>query len=50
MSNPLHWAVAKAVRGSYIPGSEKHESPMRAEIQAIVDDIKQSMGLLRRHL
>jgi hypothetical protein len=23
---------------------------MRAEIQAIVDDIKQSIGLLRRHL
>jgi tetrahydromethanopterin S-methyltransferase subunit F len=26
------------------------ENPMRAEIQAIVDDIKQSVGLLRRHL
>jgi hypothetical protein len=25
-------------------------APMRAEIQTIVDEIKQSIGLLRRHL
>ena len=42
-------------RGGYIPARQRAARSttrrnMRAEIQAIVDEIKQSIGLLRRHL
>jgi hypothetical protein len=45
----LHAACAVG----YIPGSQKSNTSrltMRAEIQKLVDEIKQSIGLLRRHL
>jgi hypothetical protein len=44
-------AVAHERLGRYIPQClTRWMQSMRAEIQAIVDDIKQSVGLLRRHL
>jgi len=33
-----------------ISRSHRYIASMRAEIQTIVDEIKQSVGLLRRHL
>jgi hypothetical protein len=32
------------------PEIDCETTPMRAEVQTIVDEIKQSVGLLRRHL
>jgi hypothetical protein len=44
-------AIAPADGGRYIARDIQIGRPdMRAEIQAIVDEIKQSVGLLRRHL
>jgi hypothetical protein len=43
-------AVAHHHFHRYIPHHSIGWNPMRAEAQAIVDDIKQSVGLLRRHL
>jgi len=47
-------AVAPAAASRYIPPTGivflQRALPMRAEIQAVVDEIKQSIGLLRRHL
>jgi hypothetical protein len=49
---PSSVAVAHASASRYIPSV--HTLPaeifMRAETQAVVDEIKQSVGLLRRHL
>jgi hypothetical protein len=53
---PMHQApsaVAPASASRYIRPSGHQVSTgtvMRAEIQAIVEEIKQSVGLLRRHL
>jgi hypothetical protein len=38
------------VRGSARIASVRTEHVMRAEIEKLVDEIKQSVGLLRRHL
>jgi hypothetical protein len=35
---------------AYFPGPVSRERGMRAEAQAIVEEIKQSLALLRRHL
>jgi hypothetical protein len=47
-------AVAPASASRYIPPIGNPEAPtgttMRAEIQSVVEEIKQSVGLLRRHL
>jgi hypothetical protein len=32
------------------PSTPESNTPMRAEAEALVENIKQSMGLLRRHL
>jgi hypothetical protein len=42
-------AVAPAFPNRYIPKTSTGIT-MRAEIQSVVDEIKQSVGLLRRHL
>ena len=43
-------AFDEPVRGLYFhPVMEEH-TPMRAEIETIVDEIEQGMALLRRHL
>jgi hypothetical protein len=42
--------LAKRGARRYMGVSERKRVAMRAEIQKIVDDIKQSVGLLRRHL
>jgi hypothetical protein len=45
--------IASARRSRYIAiagDCDFERRPMRAEVQTIVDDIKQSIGLLRRHL
>lgn len=45
--------VARRRRDRYIPQESRlvfMGTVMRAEIQTIVDEIKQSVGLLRRHL
>jgi len=39
-----------AAATSQSPEIAFEEAAMRAEVQTIVDDIKQSIGLLRRHL
>jgi hypothetical protein len=46
-------AIASARRNRYIRsinGIARQGRAMRAEVQHIVDEIKQSVGLLRRHL
>jgi hypothetical protein len=52
-------AIALCVIGRYIPpqllswrplGQGAWESKMRAEVERLVEEIKQSVGLLRRHL
>jgi hypothetical protein len=47
---PAISAVAHHQFDRYIPHQSIGWNAMRAEAQAIVDDIKQSVGLLRRHL
>jgi hypothetical protein len=50
---PPSWRVASAFCNRYIPAIGKGSptgTKMRAETQSIVDEIKQSVGLLRRHL
>jgi hypothetical protein len=42
--------VAPGVPSRYIPNLLTVESPMRAEVQNVVAEIKQSVGLLRRSL
>jgi hypothetical protein len=42
--------LAQSLHRSYWRGSGAEGRTMRAEIQNIVDEIKQSIGLLRRHL
>jgi predicted transcriptional regulator len=42
-----HARIASAALNDYIA---RRSTIMRAEITAIVEDIKQSIGLLRRHL
>ena len=42
------WSAGSAIR--FPSANPELSKAMRAEIQAIVDDIKQSVGLLRRHL
>jgi hypothetical protein len=47
--------IASASRSRYIAGGSDRRDcfeadPMRAEVQNLVDEIKQSIGLLRRHL
>jgi len=44
--------VAPVLVDRYIDRDQGHqpETRMRAEIEAIVDEIKRSLGLLRRHL
>jgi hypothetical protein len=42
-----HGAVTMVPRR--VPSRESH-FPMRAEILSVVDELKQSVGLLRRHL
>jgi hypothetical protein len=41
------WRVARRAATDYITG---RSTTMRAEIETIVEEIKQSTGLLRRHL
>jgi hypothetical protein len=45
-------AIALVLRSRYIPehGESRSRWAMGAEVQNIVDEIKQSIGLLRRHL
>ncbi len=43
--------VPKAGRCSFNPsGNPVARYPMRAEMEAVVDEIKQALSLLRRHL
>jgi hypothetical protein len=49
----LRFPVARSLRRGVHPGQPKSNTSrltMRAEIQKLVDEIKQSIGLLRRHL
>jgi hypothetical protein len=43
-------SLAQAGTRSYIAHAKEGGEIMRAEIEAIVEEIKQSVGLLRRHL
>jgi hypothetical protein len=42
--------IAKLTLRGYIPPARAGQSQMRAEIERLVEEIKQSVGLLRRHL
>jgi hypothetical protein len=42
--------AAQSLHPAAIAGDCLKGWPMRAEVQTIVDEIKQSIGLLRRHL
>jgi hypothetical protein len=42
--------AACAIATSAFPPYEKATDVMRAEIETLVEEIKQSVGLLRRHL
>jgi hypothetical protein len=49
--NPAPCHLAALVGGHYLLAHESSSrTVMRAEIQSIVDEIRQSVGLLRRHL
>jgi hypothetical protein len=42
--------VAPAARNGYIGRADSTDGFMRAEIEKVVEEIKRSVGLLRRHL
>ena len=41
---------SRYIGGSTVSGIARERRAMRAEVQKIVEEIKQSVGLLRRHL
>jgi hypothetical protein len=42
--------LCASLRASYIDGESTGLEQMRAEIETVVDEIRQAMSLLRRHL
>jgi hypothetical protein len=47
VSREVQGGVSREVRGGV---SRESEANMRAEVERLVEEIKQSVGLLRRHL